>query len=123
MQGAPFTQTEATVKVHTDRRHIRTAEGNGPVNALDRALRAVLGRDYPVVSGFELTDFKVRILDQQHAGTDATVRVLIQMSDGRRTWSTVGVGTDVIEASWEALFDSYWWGLLASGAEPLLEED
>lgn len=123
VQGAPFTQTEATVKVHTDRRHIRTAEGNGPVNALDRALRAVLGRDYPVVSGFELTDFKVRILDQQHAGTDATVRVLIQMSDGRRAWSTVGVGTDVIEASWEALFDSYWWGLLASGAEPLLEED
>lgn len=123
VQGAPFTQTEATVKVHTDRRHIRTAEGNGPVNALDRALRAVLGRDYPVVFGFELTDFKVRILDQQHAGTDATVRVLIEMSDGRRTWSTVGVGTDVIEASWEALFDSYWWGLLASGAEPLLEED
>ena len=123
VQGAPFTQTEATVKVHTDRRHIRTAEGNGPVNALDRALRAVLARDYPMVSGFELTDFKVRILDQQHAGTDATVRVLIEMSDGRQAWSTVGVGTDVIEASWEALFDSYWWGLLASGAEPLLEED
>lgn len=120
VEGRPFTQTEATVKVHTDGRHIRTAEGNGPVNALDRALRAVLIRDYPVVGDFELVDFRVRILDEQHAGTDATIRVLIRMSDGKRTWSTVGVGTDVIEASWEALFDGYWWGLLASGVEPLL---
>ena len=104
VEGRPFTQTEATVKVHTDGRHIRTAEGNGPVNALD----------------FELVDFRVRILDEQHAGTDATIRVLIRMSDGKRTWSTVGVGTDVIEASWEALFDGYWWGLLASGVVPLL---
>ncbi|WP_312350641.1 citramalate synthase [Actinomyces sp.] len=120
VEGRPFTQTEATVKVHTDGRHIRTAEGNGPVNALDRALRAVLIRDYPVVGDFELVDFRVRILDEQHAGTDATIRVLIRMSDGKRTWSTVGVGTDVIEASWEALFDGYWWGLLASGVVPLL---
>lgn len=120
VEGRPFTQTEATVKVHTDGRHIRTAEGNGPVNALDRALRAVLIRDYPVVGDFDLVDFRVRILDEQHAGTDATIRVLIRMSDGKRTWSTVGVGTDVIEASWEALFDGYWWGLLASGVVPLL---
>lgn len=120
VEGRPFTQTEATVKVHTHGRHIRTAEGNGPVNALDRALRAVLIRDYPVVGDFELVDFRVRILDEQHAGTDATIRVLIRMSDGKRTWSTVGVGTDVIEASWEALFDGYWWGLLASGVVPLL---
>ena len=117
--GGPRAESEATVKVHTDHRHIRTAEGNGPVNALDRALRAALARDYPEVSATRLTDFKVRILDQQHAGTDAQIRVLITLTDGARMWSTVGVGTDVIEASWEALFDGYTWGLLASGAVPL----
>lgn len=122
VQGAPFTQTEATVKVHTDRRHIRTAEGNGPVNALDRALRHVLTRDYPLVRSFSLIDFKVRILDEQRAGTDATIRVLIEMSDGRTTWSTVGIGTDIIEASWEALFDAYHWGLFTNGVASLLEE-
>ncbi|WP_367880379.1 citramalate synthase [Schaalia sp. 19OD2882] len=105
VQGEPFTQSEATVKVHTDRRHIRTAEGNGPVNALDRALRHVLTRDYPVAASFRLTDFKVRILEENRAGTDATTRVLVTMGDGHRSWTTVGVGTDVIEASWEALFD------------------
>lgn len=122
VQGEPFAQSEATVKIHTDRRHIRTAEGNGPVNALDRALRHVMTRDYPVCANFKLTDFKVRILDEDRVGTGATIRVLIEMSNGRRTWSTVGIGTDVIEASWEALFDAYWWGLLHSGAAPLLEE-
>ena len=122
VQGEPFAESEATVKIHTDRRHIRTAEGNGPVNALDRALRHVMTRDYPVCASFELTDFKVRILDEDRAGTDATIRVLIETTDGRRTWSTVGIGTDVIEASWEALFDAYHWGLLHSGAVPLLQE-
>ncbi|MCD4549274.1 MULTISPECIES: citramalate synthase [unclassified Schaalia] len=122
VQGEPFTQSEATVKVHTDTRHIRTAEGNGPVNALDRALRHVLTRDYPVAASFALTDFKVRILEDPHAGTDATTRVLVTMGNGKRQWTTVGVGTDVIEASWEALFDAYWWGLLAAGATSLLEE-
>ncbi|WP_165218622.1 citramalate synthase [Schaalia sp. ZJ1691] len=122
VQGEPFTQSEATVKIHTDRRHIRTAEGNGPVHALDRALRHVMTRDYPVCANFELTDFKVRIIDEERAGTDATIRVLIEMSNGKRTWSTVGIGTDVIEASWEALFEAYWWGLLHSGAKPLLQE-
>ncbi|MDN6428211.1 MAG: citramalate synthase [Propionibacterium sp.] len=122
VDGHPFTQTEATVKIHTDCRHIRTAEGNGPVNALDRALREVLIRNYPVVGDFDLVDFRVRILDESHVGTDATIRVLLQMSDGKRTWSTVGVGTDLIEASWEALFDGYWWGLLAAGVTSLLVE-
>lgn len=122
VKGEPFGQSEATVKIHTDRRHIRTAEGNGPVNALDRALRHVLTRDYPVCAGFRLTDFKVRILDEERAGTDATIRVLIETGDGKRTWRTVGIGTDVIEASWEALFEAYWWGLLHSGAESLLVE-
>ncbi len=122
VKGEPFAESEATVKIHTDRRHIRTAEGNGPVNALDRALRHVMTRDYPVCANFELTDFKVRILDEDRAGTDATIRVLIETTDGRRTWSTVGIGTDVIEASWEALFNAYWWGLLHSGATSLLVE-
>ena len=122
VQGEPYAATEATVKIHTDRRHIRTAEGNGPVNALDRALRHVMTRDYPVCANFELTDFKVRILDEDRAGTDATIRVLIEMTDGRRAWSTVGIGTDVIEASWEALFDAYHWGLLHSGTQSLLQE-
>lgn len=122
VKGEPFAQSEATVKIRTDRRHIRTAEGNGPVNALDRALRHVMTRDYPVCANFELTDFKVRILDEERAGTDATIRVLIETTDGRRSWSTVGIGTDVIEASWEALFDAYWWGLLHSGATSLLVE-
>ncbi|WP_022868202.1 citramalate synthase [Schaalia vaccimaxillae] len=122
VQGEPFTQTEATVKIHTDRRHIRTAEGNGPVHALDRALRHVMTRDYPVCANFELTDFKVRILDEERGGTDASIRVLIQTTDGKKTWNTVGIGTDVIEASWEALFEAYWWGLLHSGAQPLLRE-
>ncbi|MCI1641598.1 MAG: citramalate synthase [Actinomyces sp.] len=115
-------ESEATVKIHTGHRHIRTAEGNGPVNALDNALRAALARDYPEASATRLTDFRVRILDPQHAGTDATIRVLISLTDGTRTWSTVGVGTDVIEASWEALFDGYWWGLAASGVRSLLIE-
>ena len=121
-EGVPsFAESEATVKVRTGHRHIRTAEGNGPLNALDRALRAALARDYPEVAATRLTDFRVRILDAQHAGTDAVIRVLITLTDGTRTWSTVGVGTDVIEASWEALFDGYWWGMVASGVESLLE--
>lgn len=123
VQGQPFTQSEATVKIHTDRRHICTAEGNGPVHALDRALRQVMTRDYPVCANFELIDFKVRIIDEERAGTDAIIRVLIEFSDGQRFWSTVGVGTDVIEASWEALFEAYWWGLLHSGLASILKDE
>jgi len=74
------------------------------------ALRSALNTAYPHVDDFELTDYKVRILDQGH-GTDAIVRTLIDMTDGERTWTTVGVGTNVIEASWEALHDGYLWGL------------
>lgn len=122
VKGDPFAESEATVKIHTERRHIRTAEGNGPVNALDRALRHVLTRDYPVCASFKLSDFKVRILDEDRAGTDSTIRVLIETTDGHRSWSTVGIGTDIIEASWEALFDAYMWGLLHSGVAPLLRE-
>ena len=86
-------------------------EGNGPVNALDHALVNALQPAYPVVGRFSLVDYRVRILDQGH-GTDAVVRVLIQTTNGRRVWTTVGVGPNIIEASWEALSDGYLYGLL-----------
>ena len=86
-------------------------EGNGPVNALDHAVRNGLMPAYPHVEKFELIDYRVRILDQGH-GTDATVRVLIQTSDGLRAWTTVGVGQNIVEASWEALSDAYLYGLI-----------
>lgn len=106
---------EATVKIHTPSgRIVRTGEGNGPVNALDKALRDALLPAYPQIADFELIDFKVRILDSEQ-GTDAAIRVLIETTDGTTTWSTVGVGSDVIAASWEALVDSITWGLLHSG--------
>jgi 2-isopropylmalate synthase len=96
-------ETEATVKVWRDgERHVCTAEGNGPVNALDAALRMALGATCPDV---ELTNFKVRILDEAK-GTDAVTRVLIDASDGHETWGSIGVSENVIAASWEALVDS-----------------
>ncbi len=109
----PEGDSEATVKLRAKGmiRHL-VGEGHGPLNSLDVALRGALREAYPTVDSFELVDFRVRILDQGH-GTDAIVRALIDMTDGERTWTTVGVGTNVIEASWEALYDSYRWGLLA----------
>ena len=91
-------------------RYVETGEGNGPVNALDQALRQALVRAYPAVAKFELIDYKVRILDQGH-GTDAITRVLIETSDGESSWVTVGVGHNVIEASWGALVDGFTFGL------------
>ncbi|WP_370526211.1 citramalate synthase [Cellulomonas sp. JH27-2] len=109
-RGTPAT-AEATVKLHAGgERHVTTGEGNGPVNALDHALRLGLLRVYPELEDFELIDFKVRILDSMH-GTDAVTRVLIETSDGNTSWSTVGVGPNLLEASWEALTDSAIWGL------------
>ncbi|MBM9459213.1 citramalate synthase [Nocardioides sp. zg-536] len=104
--------SEATVKLRAeDVRYVVTGEGNGPVNALDQALRSAIVQAYPEIGRFELIDFKVRILDQGH-GTDAITRVLIETSDGASSWVTVGVGANVIEASWEALVDSITYGLL-----------
>ena len=104
--------SEATVKVWAGgERVISTAEGNGPVNSLDRALRKALGRVYPRLSDLELTDYKVRIMPGRH-GTDAVTRVLIETSDGQREWTTVGVHANVIEASWLALHDAVRYGLL-----------
>ncbi|MET7283035.1 citramalate synthase [Kribbella sp. NPDC005582] len=104
--------SESTVKlVAGGEREIVTGEGNGPVNALDHALRTAIERAYPVVNKFELVDYKVRILDQGH-GTDAVIRVLIQTADGEGSWVTVGVGHNIVEASWEALVDAFTFGLL-----------
>ena len=103
--------SEATVKLRAGGvRYVVTGEGNGPVNALDAALRTAIQQAYPEVAKFELIDYKVRILDQGH-GTDATTRVLIETSDGQSTWVTVGVGANVIEASWGALTDGLTFGL------------
>ncbi|HUF33250.1 MAG TPA: citramalate synthase [Acidimicrobiales bacterium] len=106
--------TEATVKVHADgERIIRTAEGNGPVNALDGALRAAIGSRYPALDALHLTDYKVRVLDTER-GTGAVTRVLLDSTDGARAWSTIGVSENIIEASWQALCDSVVYGLLHS---------
>ncbi len=108
--------TEATVKVHIDgERTIATAEGNGPVNALDTALRAALGGRYPALDHVHLTDYKVRVLDTAK-GTGAVTRVLVDSTNGDRTWTTIGVSENIIEASWGALHDSLVYGLLQ--AEP-----
>jgi 2-isopropylmalate synthase len=99
-------ETEATIKLRVgDKRYIETAEGNGPVNALDRALRAAITEQHPEIAEVELTNFKVRILDEHH-GTASVTRVLLDSSDGTRDWSSIGVSENVIEASWEALVDS-----------------
>lgn len=116
--GRTDTEAEATVRLRVGgRRRALLGEGNGPVNALDRALCDALAETYPEIRRFELTDFKVRILDSER-GTRSIVRVLIDITDGERTWSTVGVGTDIIEASWEALADGHTVGLLRAGVVP-----
>jgi 2-isopropylmalate synthase len=99
-------ETEATIKVVIDgRRYVEVAEGNGPVNALDKALRAAIGSRHPHLADIELTNYKVRILDEAH-GTGAVTRVLLDSTDGQREWGTIGVSENIIEASWEALVDS-----------------
>ncbi|MDT9692693.1 citramalate synthase [Streptomyces sp. P9(2023)] len=109
---------EATVKLWAKgERIVATAEGNGPVNALDRAMRVALERIYPQLAKFELVDYKVRILEGRH-GTESTTRVLITTSDGNAEWSTVGVGENVIAASWQALEDAFTYGLLRVGVDP-----
>ncbi|WP_124055119.1 citramalate synthase [Arcanobacterium ihumii] len=112
------TYSEANVKIHAGgRRIMRIGEGVGPVNALDSALKTALKNVYPLLKTFELIDFKVRILDSK-SGTGATTRVLITLKDGSGTWTTVGVGVDVIEASLEALTDGYIFGLLRNHVKP-----
>ena len=104
--------SEATVKVFIgDKRIIETAEGKGPINSLDRALRKAIESCYPDLSKIKLTDFKVRVLNEKK-GTEAMVRVLIESSDGEKNWSTIGVSENIIEASWQALEDSVIFGLM-----------
>lgn len=104
--------TEGTVKVVVgDERIVATAEGNGPVNALDGALRVALGARYPALADLHLIDYRVRVLDSGK-GTGSVTRVLIDSTNGERTWTTIGVSDNVISASWEALADSFVYGLL-----------
>jgi 2-isopropylmalate synthase len=109
--------TEATVKVHVEgERFVATAEGNGPVNALDAALRQCIAAKFPVLDQVRLTDYRVRVLNTG-SGTGAVTRVLIDSDDGERSWTTIGVSENIIEASWQALYDSIIYGLLhAQGA-------
>ncbi|MEU5188932.1 citramalate synthase [Streptomyces klenkii] len=109
---------EATVKLWAKgERIVATAEGNGPVDALDRALRVALERIYPQLAALKLTDYKVRILEGSR-GTGSITRVLVSTSDESGEWSTVGVAENVIAASWQALDDAYAYGLRRAGVEP-----
>jgi 2-isopropylmalate synthase len=108
-------ETEATIKIWAPpgpdgERYVRTAEGNGPVNALDRALRDAIGELYPHLADIQLENFKVRLIDE-HAGTASVTRVLIDATDGERIWGSIGVSENVIEASWEALVASLEYGM------------
>src|SRR5207237_2293637 len=104
-------ETEATIKIWVDgERYVRTAEGNGPVNALDRALREALAQTHPRLRDIDLVNFKVRILDEAK-GTGAVTRVLLDTSDGEEVWGTIGVSENIIESSWEALVDSLEYGM------------
>jgi 2-isopropylmalate synthase len=110
-------ETEATIKIWTPpgpdgERYVRTAEGNGPVNALDRALRDALVEIHPHLADIDLVNFKVRILDETK-GTGSVTRVLLDSSDGDDVWGSIGVSENVIEASWEALVDSLEYGMQA----------
>lgn len=108
-------ETEAVVKIWVDgERYVRSAEGNGPVHALDEALRSAIGEIYPHLRDIELVNFKVRILDERK-GTDAVTRVLIDASDGQDVWGSIGVSENLIAASWDALVDSLEYGMQPGG--------
>jgi 2-isopropylmalate synthase len=110
--GEALETCEATVKLEVgENRHYTVDEGDGPVNALDAALRKALEHDYPEIRNIRLTDYRVRIIDSK-LGTAAKTRVLIDSTDGTETWSTVGVSYNIIRASWLALVDSIEYYLL-----------
>ncbi|WP_276352932.1 citramalate synthase [Cohnella caldifontis] len=114
--------SEAIVKLNVEGRQVLTvSEGNGPVNALDNALRKAIMQFYPDIRNIHLTDYKVRVLNEKDASA-AKVRVLIESTDFKDTWSTVGVSSNVIEASWEALIDSIRYALLGMTKRESLEE-
>ena len=110
--------SEATVKLWSrGERIVATGEGNGPVNALDRALRSALEKTYPGLADLELVDYKVRIVEGAH-GTGAVTRVLVETSDGTSAWDTIGVDENIIAASWRALDDAVTYGLFRQGEQP-----
>ncbi|MCW2547058.1 MAG: 2-isopropylmalate synthase [Mycobacterium sp.] len=112
------TTSEATVKLWSrGERIVATGEGKGPVNALDRALRAALEKTYPGLADLELVDYKVRIVEGAH-GTGAITRVLVETSDGTTAWDTIGVDENIIAASWQALEDAVTYGLFRQGEQP-----
>jgi 2-isopropylmalate synthase len=116
-EQAPFSEAIVVIDGPDGRRSRSSAIGNGPVNALDSALRQSLIPYYPNLGMMQLTDYKVRVLDNG-VGTGARVRVLIESTDGKRRWSTVGVSNNVIEASWQALVDSVEYKLHRERAKP-----
>ncbi len=114
--------TEATIKIWLGgERYVRTAEGNGPVNALDNALREAIGEIHPHLREIELINFKVRILDETK-GTGAVTRVLIDASDGHQVWGSIGVSENLIAASWDALVDSLEYGMQPGKVSPASEQ-
>ena len=122
-RGALMPLSEATIKVKVGERVEHTAaSGTGPVNALDHALRRALEKFYPALAEVRLVDYKVRVITGSLTGTASLVRVLITSSDGRTQWGTVGVSSNIVEASWRALVDSVEYKLLKDGAEPPSEE-
>ncbi|MEJ2287390.1 MAG: citramalate synthase [Deinococcales bacterium] len=116
---ASSARCEATIRVQVGGTMEHTAaDGDGPVNALDRALLKALGRFYPSLRELHLVDYKVRVLSGPETGTASLARVQVEMSDGRDSWGTVGASTNIIEASYEALVDAYEYRLVATGASP-----
>ena len=111
-------ETEATIKIWANgERYVRTGEGNGPVHALDNALRSAIGESHPELRDTGLVNFKVRILDETK-GTEAVTRVLLDASDGHDVWGSIGVSENVIEASWDALVDSLEYAIQPGRAQP-----
>ena len=113
-------ETEATIKIWCPpgaggERFVRTAEGNGPINALDRALREAIGAIYPHLADIELQNFKVRLIEDTSRGTGAVTRVLIDATDGEHVWGTIGVSENVIVASWQALVESLEYAVQPAG--------
>jgi 2-isopropylmalate synthase len=122
-RGALMPLSEATVKIRVGNRVEHTAaSGNGPVNALDNALRRALERFYPAVAEMRLVDYKVRVINSTLSGTASLVRVLISSRDERAVWGTVGVSANIVEASWRALVDSIEYKLSHDGVVPILDE-
>ena len=121
-EEALLSEAVATIKVSVNGQDIlEAAEGNGPVSALDAALRKALVKFYPEIASFHLTDYKVRILDSS-AGTDAITRVLVESSNGKQRWTTIGVSTNILDASYQAVVEGIEYGLLQQKGEGLLKE-